>query len=229
LSHDAWITPAGRVHGAGERLEQRLNNVMRFVAVKQFEVQVAAGFIGEPLEEFAREAKSERTRHVLESFGFGNALLGEWIQSTPDEIWPSAEIHNAARETFIHRYISFTEEWIFRMKSGTVAADAAFIAERACERLAECNAAILNGVVCVHFQIACAVEFQIHDRVSGKERKHVVKEGDAGFDLRFAPAVEVEVDGDAGFFGVPRNSGLPGFHTAIKTKLPSKNKAQLRR
>jgi hypothetical protein len=44
--------------------------------------------------------------------------------------------------------------------------------------------------------------------------------------LRFALAVEAEVDGDAGFFGVPRNSGLPGFHAAIKTEPGSEDKAQ---
>jgi hypothetical protein len=40
----------------------------------------------------------------------------------------------------------------------------------------------------------------------------VVEEWDAGFDRGFSQAVEVEADGDAGFFGVARDFCLPGFH-----------------
>ena len=65
LAGDARVVPAGGIHGAGKRLEQRLDDVMRFVAVKQFQVQIAAGFVGEALEKFAREAETKRARDVL--------------------------------------------------------------------------------------------------------------------------------------------------------------------
>ena len=125
---------------------------------------------------------------------------------------PSAKINDAAREAFVHRHIGFAGERIFRMKARAVAADAAFVAERERERLAERDAAILDRVMRVHFQIAVAAQLQIHRRVLGEQREHVVEERDAGFDGGFALAVEVEADGDAGFFGVARDFGLPGFH-----------------
>src|SRR5208282_769203 len=61
LAGDPRIALAGRIRCAGERLEQRLDDVMRLVAVEQFQVQVAAGFVGETLEKLARQAKTKRT------------------------------------------------------------------------------------------------------------------------------------------------------------------------
>jgi len=65
LAGDARVVPARGVHGARERLEQRLHDVMRLVAIKQFDVQVAAGLAGEALEEFARQPEPERAGGVL--------------------------------------------------------------------------------------------------------------------------------------------------------------------
>src|ERR1035441_7500935 len=61
LAGDARVVPARGVHSAGERLEQRLDDVMRLVAVKEFQMQVAAGLVGEALEKFARQPEPERT------------------------------------------------------------------------------------------------------------------------------------------------------------------------
>src|SRR5579862_653300 len=123
-----------------------------------------------------------------------------------------AEINDAAREAFVHRDISFAGEWIFWMKTGPVTADAAFVAERSGKGLPQHDAAIFDGVVCVHLEITLATEFQIHDRVFGEQREHVVEKGYAGFDRGFAMAVKVEIDSNAGFFGVPRDLCLPRFH-----------------
>ena len=98
------------------------------------------------------------------------------------------------------------------MKTCAVTAAAPFVAKRERERLAERDAAILDRMMRVHFQIAAAAQLQIHRRVLREEREHMVEERDAGFDRRFSPAVEVEGDGDAGFFGVARDFCLPGFH-----------------
>jgi len=198
---------------------------MGLVAVKQFEMQVAAGLIGEALEKFTCEAEAKRAGHVLDFFGWGDAFLGKLIQTAPHEVRPPAEINDAARETFIHRHVGLAGKWIFRMKTGAVTPEAAFVAERASKCLAEGEAAVFDGVVRVHFQIAGAAEFQIHDGVFGEERQHVVKKRDAGSDSRFAAAIEIEVDGDTGFFGIPRDTGLPRFHAAIKAKRGEENKA----
>jgi len=127
----------------------------------------------------------------------------KFVQPAPDEVRPAAEIHHAAGETFIHRHIGFAGEGIFRMKAVAVAADAALVAERDGDGLAERDAAVLNGVVRVHGEIAGAAQIQIHRRVLRKQREHVVKEGNAGFDFGFSRAVEVEAEGNFGFQRVP--------------------------
>ena len=125
---------------------------------------------------------------------------------------PSAKINDAAGEAFIHRHVSLTRKRIFWMKAGAVTAKAALVAQGDGEGLPQGDAAILDGVVRVHLQIAGATEFQIHRRVFREQREHVVEKGDAGFDRGFALAVKVQADGNAGFPGVPGNSGLPSFH-----------------
>ena len=80
LSGDARIAGAGGIGGAGKRLEQSLNDVVRFVAVKQFQMQVAAGFVGEALEKFAGEAEAECAGDILVSFGLGNFLVRKLVQ-----------------------------------------------------------------------------------------------------------------------------------------------------
>jgi hypothetical protein len=48
--------------------------------------------------------------------------------------------------------------------------------------------------------------------VFGEQREHVIEKRNAGFNRRSALAVEFKADGDAGFFGVPNNFCLSGFH-----------------
>src|ERR1700685_2787862 len=130
LAGDARVVPARAVHRARERLEQRLDDVMRLVAVKQFEVQIAARLVRKALKKFARESEPERARHVLIFFRPGNFLLRKFVQPAPDKMRSSAKIHDAARETFIHRHIRFAGERIFRMKSKTITTNPFFVAER---------------------------------------------------------------------------------------------------
>ena len=75
LAGNARVALARRVRRARKRLEQRLDDVVRLVAVEQFQVQIAAGFVGEGLEKFAREAETKCARRILEFFGFRNAPL----------------------------------------------------------------------------------------------------------------------------------------------------------
>ena len=123
-----------------------------------------------------------------------------------------AEINDAARETFVHRNIRFAGERIFWVKARAVTANSFFIAKRGCKCLSQCNAAIFDRVMRVHFQVAFALELQAHRRMFGKQREHVVEKRDSGFDLRLSVAVEVEGDGNSGFLGVARDFCLPGFH-----------------
>jgi len=212
LAGNAWVVPARGVHGAGERLEKRLHDVMRLVTVKQFQMQIAAGLVGEALEKFARQPEPERAGNVLVFFRPGDFLLRKVVQPAPDEVRPPAEIHHAAREAFIHRHIGFTGKRIFWMEAVAVTTNAAFVAERGGEGLSERDTAILDGVVRVHGQIAVTFQLEINHGVLGKQREHVVEERDAGFDGGFAFAIEVELDGYFRFQRVALDFGAARFH-----------------
>ena len=51
---------ARNIYGFGKRFEKRLHNVMRFIPIKQLQMEVAAGLICEPLEELPGQPKSKR-------------------------------------------------------------------------------------------------------------------------------------------------------------------------
>src|SRR2546421_495032 len=50
------IVLAGEISGFSESLEERLNDVVRFIPVKQLQMQVAPCFIGERLEKFPQSS-----------------------------------------------------------------------------------------------------------------------------------------------------------------------------
>lgn len=211
LAGNARVMLARGIHGARKRLEQCLNDMVWFVAVKQFQVQIAPRLVGEALKKFAREAKTKRARCVLIFFRVGDFLQGKFVQPVPDEMRTPAEIYNATCETFIHRYICLAREGIFWMESMAVTTDAALVTQSGGKRLAESNATIFHSVVRVYFQVAVTMHIQVHRGVLGEKREHVIKKRDARFDLRFALAVKVEPDGNLGFERVAFNAGLP-FH-----------------
>src|SRR5206468_6422752 len=64
----------------------------------------------------------------------------------------------------------------------------------------------------VHLQIALATQMQIHDRMSGEERQHVVEKGDAGSDRRLPASVNVQLDEDDGLVGHALHLSVPLFH-----------------
>jgi hypothetical protein len=212
LADDARVTLASDIHGARKRFKQRLDDVMRLVTVKQFQMQITAGFIGESLKKFAREAKAKCAGHVLQFFRAADAFLGKLIQAAPDQMRSSAKINDATREALVHWNVSLTAQRIFRMKPGAVTPNATFVAKRLAKRLAKRQAAVFDSMMRIHLQIPNTTKFQIHNRVFRKQRQHVVEEHDSGRDRGFAPTVKIETDMDAGFFGFPRDFCLPGFH-----------------
>src|ERR1043166_10158596 len=87
--------------------------MMGFVAIQQFKMKIAPGFIGERLEKFPCEAETECARHILLLFKIVDGPVGEFVQTAPDQKWPSAKINYAARKAFVHGHISFPCKWIF--------------------------------------------------------------------------------------------------------------------
>ena len=79
------------------------------------------------------------------------------------------------------------------------AGDAAPVAERAGERLAERDRRILGGVVLIDMQVAGRAQADVDQRVARELLEHMIEEADAGRDLIGAGAVEVDLDRDVGF------------------------------
>src|SRR5262249_29066075 len=62
---DPRVALAGEVYCLGKRFEQGFDNMVGFITIQQFKVEVAARRIGKALEEFAGQSKTENARHVL--------------------------------------------------------------------------------------------------------------------------------------------------------------------
>ena len=78
------------------------------------------------------------------------------------------------------------------------------VAERFAQRLAERERAILDRVVLVDLQVACAGQFEREAAVARDLLEHVVVEADAGRDRDRRRAIEVHPHVDVGFLGLAR-------------------------
>ena len=212
LPGDARITLAGEIHRLGEGFEHDFDDMVRFIAVKQFKMEIAPGFIGESLEKLPGEPKAERARHVLRPVGFADGALGEFVQPTPDQIRSPAEINNTARQTFIHGHMRLAAKGVAGIKACSITTDAALITERLDKPLPKRDATILNGMVRIHFKIPLANKLQIHDRMSGEEREHVVEKGNPRPDGCFTGTVHIERELDFRLARDTTDPGLPRFH-----------------
>ena len=188
----ARITLAGRIHGPAKRLKQRLDDVVRLIAVKQFQMQVAPGLVGKSLKKLTGQAEPERTGHVLFSLSFTDAFEGERIQSPPGQAGPPSKINDTPRQAFIHRHVSLAGEGVSGVKASPVPANPPLISQRPPERLPQGDPAILHRMVRIYREVPLAAELQIQDRVPGKQGQHVVEKRDAGSDGRPPLAVNVQ-------------------------------------
>jgi len=136
LAGDARVALAGPVHGAGEGFEEALDDVVGFVAVEEFEVEIAAGLVGKGLEELVGEAETEGGGTVLVFLLYGDFLVGLGDQTAPYQIGSAAEINDAAGQAFVHGDVGFGGQGVAGVKTGAVAAEAGFVAQGEAEGLA---------------------------------------------------------------------------------------------
>ena len=179
---NARISLTGNIYCLGKRLKKRLDDVMRLVAVEQFQVQVAASLIGEPLKEFAGQSKPEDTRHVLPFFSAGKPFMGELVHPPPNQVRPAAEINNASSQALVHWHIGLAGKGIARIETRSVTPNALLIAQRLGKSLTEREAAIFNGMMGINLQIAIAAQLQIQNGMFGKQIEHVIEERNTGVD-----------------------------------------------
>ena len=148
---------------------------------------------------------ADKAQHeFLYQFGIeGTNLLRGDVHLIAQSV-PPAEIHGAHHQGFVHG-----------QKEIAVAHDALFIAQRFRKRLTESDADVLHGMVIVHLNVALTFYRQIELTVKGQQLQHVVEKPHAGVDVRLARAVQVQFQGDLGFFGVPFNGRLSHVHISF--------------
>ena len=156
-------------------------------------MEVEAAFLGEGFEE------------VLDVLG-GELADVVAVEGDVDRgVGAAAEVDGDEGERFVHRREGVAE-----------ARDAAALAERLVERLAEDEAGVLDEVVGVALDVAGGVDAEVEEAVAGELLEHVVEHADAGRDLVAAGAVDVEGEGDAGLAGAAFDVGA-----AVISQLPA--------
>jgi hypothetical protein len=147
-------------------------------------VQRKAGIGGKRVEELAEELRIEV------------ADLGPREADVPDKVRAARHVDRRARASLVHREVD-----------GGVAADAAALAQRLPDRLAEGDADILDRVVEIDMRVPGRAHGHVDQRMAGELLQHMIEEADAGGDLVPARAVELDGDGDLGFAGVALDFG----------------------
>src|SRR5438552_8658880 len=185
-AREAGVALRRQVHGAGQRLEGRLDDVVRVAARGHADVQVHRRLIG------------EREQEVVNQLDVEAADLRLLDLDVVDEERPSGEVDDARHQRLVERYRGLAE-----------AADAGLVAERLAERLAERQADVLDRVVIVHLEVARRAHGEVEEAVAGEDLEHVVQERDTALHLVAPGSVEVQLQVDVGLLGASRDRGGP--------------------
>src|SRR5277367_2531790 len=145
------------VHRARQRLEGRLDNVMRVAAADQVEVQVHSDFVGQRLHKVVHQLGLE----------VADALLADG--DVVSQVRAAADIDNRSADGLVERYGRLAE-----------ALDSGAIAKRLAKGPAYYDADVLDRVMVVYVQIAAGLDLQIEKSVAREALEHVIEERHAG-------------------------------------------------
>ena len=106
------------------------------------------------------------------------------------------------------------ERLVHRQQAIGVTRQAAFVAERLLQRLAQRDADVLDGVVIVDMGVALGRNRHIDERVTGKLIEHVIEKTNARRDLGQPRPVKVEIDRDL------RLVGFAAYRSFAHARLP---------
>ncbi len=106
------------------------------------------------------------------------------------EVRPAAEIQCGAGQRLVHR------------QGEAVAANAALVAQRLAQRLAQCEPGVFDGVVLVNVQVTLGLDVQREATMLADLFKHVVEERQAGGDACIAGTIQVQLNADLRFLGI---------------------------
>lgn len=167
---------------ASSSFEAGFADVMAVLSVMQHEVQIHQRVRGDRFPE---------DRHQL---AIELADLLRWKINTKHERHAATQIDSRGDQRFFHR-----------QRDAAVAHDPLLVTERFGQRFAETDAGVLDRVMMIDVQVPLRLDREVHQRVLGEQRQHVIEEADSGVDLSLAGAVEIKRQVDGGFGGLPVN------------------------
>ena len=177
-------------------LKRHLDHVVRVLAAH---ADVNRG--AERLRERTEEMRHELRRQVADAIA--RELRFEHEERPPAEI----DRHLGVR--FVHR------------QQEAVALDAAFVAERLAQRLAERQRDVLDRVVLVDVQIARALHVELEAAVLAELLEHVIEEAETGLRARLGFAVEIDGDANVGLARAPLHGrGARPIDERVRDRLP---------
>jgi hypothetical protein len=198
---------------------------MGFGTVEKFQMQVAARLIREPLKEFPSQSEAKRARHVLSSLDPGHFEL-KGIQAAPHQAGPAAEIDDAPHQAFIHGHVRFTGERIARVEASAISTNAYFVTQGFAKGLAQRDAAILDRVMRVYFQVPLATQAQIHHGMLCQQHQHVVEKWNPGLHGRATLPIHFQRQPNAGFVCVSFDLRAALCHIALLSRPGYEKKSQ---
>ena len=172
----ARINRPSHAQGTRQPLENGFRNMVAVFAINQAGVEVHFALNTDGMPEF------------FDKFGIKVADFGGWKRNIPDEVRSSREIDSDLGQCFVHGkgHVS-------------VSIEAFFIAQGTVNGLAQADSDIFGGVVAVDMNIAIAVNMEVDEAVLGEKGQHVIQKAEAGCDVGFARAIEIDGEFDFGF------------------------------
>src|SRR5690606_4597057 len=159
----------------GERLELRLDEVVRVAAREAAHVDADDRVVRDRLEHVPRERPGEVPADEVVLLALGLARV--------DEVRTPGDVDDRERERLVERDGRVAE-----------APDAHLVAERDAQRLADRDRDVLDRVVRVDVGVTRRDDLEVDERVLAQRREHVVVERDGRRDLGPTRPVEVELD-----------------------------------
>ncbi len=192
-------------------------------------MKVAPGFIRKTLEKLTRQTKPTGAGHVLRFFSLGDPLVGQLVETAPDEAGPAAEVNHTSGQALVHRYVRLAGKGIAGIKSRAVAANSPLVAQRHPEGLSQREAAIFDGMMRIHRQIARAFQLQVNDRMLGEKRQHMIEKWYACPDQGLPRTFYLQLNCDPRFCGRPADPGLTNLHPILLNTITGKKSPITRR
>src|SRR5258708_6762098 len=140
------------VHRARQRLERRLDDMMRIAAAHQVEVQVHPDFISQRFHEIVHQLSLE----------VADPLLAD--RDVVSEVRAPADIDNRGTDGLVKRHGGLAE-----------ALDSSAITERLSKRSAHDHPNVFDRVMVIDMQIATGLDLQVEESVAREALEHVVE------------------------------------------------------